>query len=109
MTTGTTTKGDGSLTLRSDRWKQIAVVTFSGVLPLELIGTVSALDGLGLNTGFRPVTVAVRRDLLETKPSLPLEGARRRSQEDDRPDRQSCEAAPRHVRARRHGTAQRFS
>lgn len=52
------------------RKEQIAVVTYPGVLPLELIGTVSALDGLGLNTGFRPVTVAARRESLATDTPL---------------------------------------
>jgi hypothetical protein len=43
---------------RSTRRTQVAVVMYPGVLPLELIGTVSALDGLGLNTGFRTVNMS---------------------------------------------------
>lgn len=56
--------------LRSNRQQQIAVVTYPGLLPLELIGTVSALDGLGLNTGLRPVTVAARQEPLTTDTPL---------------------------------------
>lgn len=51
---------------RSTRRTQVAVVMYPGLLPLELIGTVSALNGLGLNTGFRPVTVAARQEPLAT-------------------------------------------
>ncbi len=55
---------------RSARRTQVAVVMYPGILPLELIGTVSALNGLGLNTGFRPVTVAARREPLTTDTPL---------------------------------------
>ena len=55
---------------RSARRTQAAVVMYPGLLPLELIGTVSALDGLGLNTGFRTVTVAARREPLATDTPL---------------------------------------
>jgi transcriptional regulator GlxA family with amidase domain len=55
---------------RNARHMQVAVVTYPGVLPLELIGTVSALDGLGLNTGFRTVTVAARQEPLATDTPL---------------------------------------
>jgi transcriptional regulator GlxA family with amidase domain len=58
------------VTRSSARRTQIAVVMYPGLLPLELIGTVSALDGLGLNTGFRPVTVAARREPLATDTPL---------------------------------------
>jgi transcriptional regulator GlxA family with amidase domain len=55
---------------RSARRTQVAVVMYPGVLPLELIGTVSALNGLGLNTGFRTVTVAARQEPLATDTPL---------------------------------------
>jgi transcriptional regulator GlxA family with amidase domain len=58
------------VTRSSARRTQIAVVMYPGLLPLELIGTVSALDGLGLNTGFRPVTVAACREPLATDTPL---------------------------------------
>lgn len=54
------------MALRRDDRKQIAVVTYPGVTLLELVGTVSVLDGLRLNTGFHPVTVAARRAPLES-------------------------------------------
>lgn len=54
------------MALRRDDRKQIAVVTYPGLTILELVGTVSALDGLRLNTGFRPVTVAARREPMDT-------------------------------------------
>lgn len=40
-----------------DKGKQIAVVIYPGVSALELVGTTSILNGLGLKTGFRTVTV----------------------------------------------------
>ncbi|HEX6796168.1 MAG TPA: DJ-1/PfpI family protein [Ktedonobacterales bacterium] len=56
-------------TTRDDK-QQIAVVTYPGLSPLELIGTVSVLDGLQLKTGFRPVTVGATRDPLDTDTPL---------------------------------------
>ncbi len=34
--------------------RQIAVVVYPGLTTLELIGTVSVLDGLGFETGLQP-------------------------------------------------------
>ncbi len=45
---------------------QIAVVMYPGLTTLELVGTVSVLSGLGLRTGFRTITVAERREPVET-------------------------------------------
>lgn len=56
-------------TTRDDK-QQIAVVTYAGLSPLELIGTVSVLDGLRLKTGFHPVTVAASRNPLVTDTPL---------------------------------------
>ena len=56
-------------TTRDDK-RQIAVVTYPGLSPLELIGTVSVLDGLRLKTGFHPVTVGASRDPLATDTPL---------------------------------------
>lgn len=50
---------------RDDR-KQIAVVTYPGLTLLELVGAVSVLDGLRLDTGFQPVTVGASRDPVVT-------------------------------------------
>lgn len=52
------------MTRRTHDREQLAVVVYPGVNLLELIGTTSVLDGLRLNTGFRPVTVAASRDPL---------------------------------------------
>lgn len=52
-------------TKRDDR-KQVAVVVYPGLTMLELIGTISALDGLGTKTGFRTVTVGESRQPLES-------------------------------------------
>lgn len=54
---------------RNDQ-QQIAVITYPGLSPLELIGTVSVLDGLRLKTGFHPVTVGASRDPLDTDTPL---------------------------------------
>ena len=42
--------------------KQVAVVVYPGLALLDLIGTVSALDGLGMKTGFHTFTVGASRD-----------------------------------------------
>jgi putative intracellular protease/amidase len=52
-----------------ERW--ISVVVYPGLTTLELIGTVSVLDGLGLETGFNPVTTGENRD--PVSPNTPLE------------------------------------
>src|SRR5205085_114531 len=52
--------------------KQIAVVLFPGVSALELIGTTSVLNGLGLRTGFRTVTVGPSRDPVAAETPLEL-------------------------------------
>lgn len=49
-----------------DAQQQIAVVTYPGLSLLELVGAVSVLDGLRLNTGFQPVTVGMSRDPVVT-------------------------------------------
>lgn len=49
-----------------DDQKQIAVVTYPGLTLLDLVGTVSVLDGLRLNTGFLPVTVGASGDPVVT-------------------------------------------
>src|SRR5918911_934254 len=46
--------------------QQIAVVVYPGLSPLELVGTVSVLSGLGISTGFQTVTVGHSRDPLDT-------------------------------------------
>jgi putative intracellular protease/amidase len=58
------------LVRRSVRRTPVAVVTYPGLLPLELIGTVSALERLGANTGVRPITVTLRREPLATDTPL---------------------------------------
>ena len=49
------------MNIRRGSEKQIAVVVYPGISPLELVGTVSVLSGLGLKTGFRTVTVGQHR------------------------------------------------
>ena len=55
---------------RSDR--QIAVVVYPGVSGLELVGTTSVLNGLGLKTGFRTTTVAQARQAVTAYPRVRL-------------------------------------
>lgn len=52
--------------------KRIAVVMYPGLTTLELIGTVSVLSGLGLETGFRTVTVGERREPVAADTPLKL-------------------------------------
>lgn len=52
--------------------KQIAVVLFPGVSALELVGTTSVLNGLGLRTGFQTVTVGPSRDRVDADAPLGL-------------------------------------
>jgi transcriptional regulator GlxA family with amidase domain len=52
------------------RERQIAVVVYPGLTTLELVGTVSVLVGLGLQTGLQPVTVGESRN--PVSPSTPL-------------------------------------
>jgi putative intracellular protease/amidase len=52
------------------RGRQISVVVYPGMSTLELVGTVSALSGLGLETGFRTVTVGERRE--PVSPNTPM-------------------------------------
>lgn len=54
------------MALGQDAQKQIAAVTYPGLTLLELVGAVSVLDGLRLNTGFQPVTVGASRDPVVT-------------------------------------------
>ena len=54
------------------RERQIAVVVYPGLTTLELVGTVSVLNGLGLKTGFRTVILAERRDPVDTDTSIKL-------------------------------------
>jgi len=54
------------------RKKQIAVVVYPGVSALELVGTVSVLGGLGLETGFRTVTVAGSREPVDANTPMKL-------------------------------------
>ena len=46
--------------------QQIAVVVYPGLSPLELVGTVSVLSGLGISTGFQTVTVGHSRAPVDT-------------------------------------------
>jgi transcriptional regulator GlxA family with amidase domain len=55
---------------RSDA--QIAVVVYPGVSGLELVGTTSVLNGLGLRTGFRTTTVAQARQAVTAYPPVRL-------------------------------------
>jgi transcriptional regulator GlxA family with amidase domain len=57
-------------TRRRDR--QIAVVVYPGVSGLELVGTTSVLNGLGLKTGFRTTTVAHARQAVTAYPHVRL-------------------------------------
>jgi transcriptional regulator GlxA family with amidase domain len=58
----------------AEKWRksQIAVVVYPGVSALELVGTVSVLGGLGLETGFRTVTVAGDREPVDTNTPMKL-------------------------------------
>jgi transcriptional regulator GlxA family with amidase domain len=58
----------------AEKWRksQIAVVVYPGVSALELVGTVSVLGGLGLETGFRTVTVAGNREPVDTNTAMKL-------------------------------------
>jgi transcriptional regulator GlxA family with amidase domain len=58
----------------AEKWRksQIAVVVYPGVSALELVGTVSVLGGLGLETGFRTVTVAGNREPVDTNTPMKL-------------------------------------
>jgi transcriptional regulator GlxA family with amidase domain len=60
--------------MAAERWRkrQIAVVVYLGVSALELVGTVSVLGGLGLKTGFRTVTVAGDRELVDANTPMKL-------------------------------------
>lgn len=51
---------------KSEGERQIAVVVYPGLTLLDLIGTVSALSGLGMKTGLRTVTVGTRQAPTET-------------------------------------------
>jgi transcriptional regulator GlxA family with amidase domain len=53
-------------TRRRDR--QIAVVVYPGVSGLEVVGTTSVLNGLGLRTGFRTTTVGHARQAVTAYP-----------------------------------------
>lgn len=59
-----------SIRSRSDR--QVAVVAYPGVSGLELVGTTSVLNGLGLKTGFRTTTVAQARQTVTAYPRVRL-------------------------------------
>lgn len=54
------------------RERQIAVVVYPGLTTLELVGTVSALSGLGLKTGFKTVTVGESREPIEADTPMKL-------------------------------------
>lgn len=60
--------------MAAERWRkrQIAVVVYPGVSALELVGTVSVLGGLGLDTGFRTVTVAGDREPVDANTPMKL-------------------------------------
>jgi len=53
------------------RGRQISVVVYPGLSTLELVGTVSALSGLGLETGFRTITVGESRE--PVSPNTPMQ------------------------------------
>jgi transcriptional regulator GlxA family with amidase domain len=57
---------------RRRRDRQIAVVLYPGVSGLELVGTTSVLNGLGLKTGFRTTTVARARQAVTAYPHVRL-------------------------------------
>jgi transcriptional regulator GlxA family with amidase domain len=57
---------------RRRRDRQIAVVLYPGVSGLELVGTTSVLNGLGLKTGFRTTTVAQARQAVRAYPQARL-------------------------------------
>ncbi len=60
------------MTATRDGSKQIAIVVYPGLTMLELVGTVSVLNGLGINTGFQTVTVGKRRAPVETDTPMQL-------------------------------------
>ncbi len=60
------------MTATRDGRKQIAIVVYPGLTMLELVGTVSVLNGLGINTGFQTVTVGQRRAPVETDTPMKL-------------------------------------
>jgi transcriptional regulator GlxA family with amidase domain len=68
------------MTRRKRRERRISVVLYPGLTTLELIGTVSVLDGLGLETGLQPVTVG--EDHEPVSPNTPLELVPRATFED---------------------------
>jgi transcriptional regulator GlxA family with amidase domain len=57
---------------KKPRERQIAVVVYPGLSVLELVGTVSVLDGLGVKTGFRTITVGVRREPVDADTPVKL-------------------------------------
>ena len=52
--------------------RQFAVVVYPGLTTLELVGTVSVLNGLGLRTGFRTVTVGKSREPVDADTPMKL-------------------------------------
>src|SRR5579885_2917813 len=52
--------------------KLIAVVLYPGISALELVGTTSVLNGLGLKTGFKTVTMGKSRDAVNADTLLEL-------------------------------------
>lgn len=57
---------------RRPRERQISVVVYPGVSALELVVTVSVLNGLGLKTGFRTVTVGEHREPVDADTPMKL-------------------------------------
>jgi transcriptional regulator GlxA family with amidase domain len=60
------------MAVQRPRKRQIAVVVYPGVSALELVGTISVLGGLGLETGFRTVTVAGDREPVDANTPMRL-------------------------------------
>jgi len=58
--------------MKDRRRRDIAVVVYPGVSGLELVGTTSVLNGLGLKTGFRTTTVAHARQAVTAYPHVRL-------------------------------------
>jgi transcriptional regulator GlxA family with amidase domain len=60
--------------MAAEKWRKrrIAVVVYQGVSALELVGTVSVIGGLGLETGFRTVTVAGGREPVDANTPMKL-------------------------------------
>lgn len=56
----------------TEKQRQIAVVVYPGLTTLELVGTVSVLNGLGVRTGFRTVTVGERREPVDADTPIKL-------------------------------------